>query len=44
MLTVHTDDIQAVFETQPLLQEPADYPAPGSLDANNEDEDNAPRE
>jgi len=46
MLTVHTDDIQVVYECQPLLQEPVEFPLPGSLDSvvNTEEDDNAPRE
>lgn len=43
MLTVHTDDIQAIFTSQPLLQPPAEFPRPGTMDdeADTEDQEDA---
>lgn len=43
MLSIPSDQIQVVYENQPLLQEPEDYPAPGAADAEveSEEENNA---
>ncbi len=41
MLSIPTDDIQAVYEGQPLMQTPEEFPPPGGLTASGADEEEA---
>ena len=43
MLAVRIDEVQVVYESQPLLAPLVEFPPPGGFSDDNEDNDDAPR-